>query len=88
MIKHVKGGELNINELKDEQLVYIEFDFWDITQCESDEDYDIKIQELEEEYPDSVYKVDLNDETFIEIETGNKLYFYHNLIHKIYEYNS
>jgi hypothetical protein len=82
----MKGKLLQIKDLKDKQLVWIEFDFSGITQCESDAEYETKLDEMREYYADEVYQVDLENKCFINADTETGFNFYFNLIGDIYEW--
>lgn len=82
----MKGRKLKTDELKNNQLVFLEFDFNSITQCESDQEFEKKLNQLRESYKDGLYKVNLKDETFISVVDDTELGFNHNLISNIYEW--
>jgi hypothetical protein len=83
------GKEINIKDLEqyDGKLIWVTFDFHDITMCGTEKEYDETITHLSEEYPDSVFRVNWGKRQFEHL-TDNKipLSIHHNLIDKIYEW--
>lgn len=87
--KGKQGKEINKQDLEqyDGQLVWVTFDFYDVTMCGTEEEHDETIERLAEEYPDGVFRVNWKEKHFEYLNNDDVLlYFYHNLIGKIYEW--
>ena len=83
----MKGKELRIKDLKDNQLVFLEFNFGSITQCELDTDLEAELKRLRKSYQDGLYKVNLKDKAFTSVTDSTiVLGFSHNLIDGVYEW--
>lgn len=85
----MKGKELRIKELKDNQLVFLEFNFNNVTQCscELDREFEAKLNSLRKTYKDGLYKVNLKDQTFISVvDASITLKLNYKVIENIYEW--
>ena len=84
----IEQKEIKFNELQnyDGKIVFVTFNCNDITIDNSAYDYDTRVDELKEEYPDKNYRVNFKDKRFETLESDScNLYFSHNFIDKIYE---
>lgn len=93
----MKGNIIaNRNELKNGQLIYVEFDYYDIT-FYTVEDYNRHIEYAEKTYVNGVFKVTVKDVCGVKsyslerVDTTNKdwidsLGVFHNFIDEIYEW--